>query len=57
MASTCEAGTPHPREPKPTLLGKTDEMFSSPGWTYEPKWDGSGYSREGEDEQAESPAG
>lgn len=31
---------PHPRQPAPMLLQKADAMFSSPDWTYEPKWDG-----------------
>ncbi len=31
---------PHPRQPAPLLLQKADTMFSSPDWTYEPKWDG-----------------
>ncbi|HLY24360.1 MAG TPA: non-homologous end-joining DNA ligase [bacterium] len=31
---------PHPRQPSPMLLQKAKAMFSSPDWTYEPKWDG-----------------
>ena len=31
---------PHPRQPTPMLLQKADALFSSPDWTYEPKWDG-----------------
>ncbi len=31
---------PYPRQPAPMLLQKADNMFSSPDWTYEPKWDG-----------------
>ncbi len=31
---------PYPRQPTPMLLQKADAMFSSPDWTYEPKWDG-----------------
>lgn len=34
-------GTDHyPRQFSPMLLGRADQMFSSPDWTYEPKWDG-----------------
>ena len=29
-----------PRQPAPMLLQKADALFSSPDWTYEPKWDG-----------------
>jgi ATP-dependent DNA ligase len=32
--------TPFPRQPAPMLLQKADALFSSPDWTYEPKWDG-----------------
>jgi bifunctional non-homologous end joining protein LigD len=31
---------PHPRQPMPMLLQKADDLFLSPDWTYEPKWDG-----------------
>jgi bifunctional non-homologous end joining protein LigD len=31
---------PFPRQPTPMLLQKADAIFSSPDWTYEPKWDG-----------------
>ena len=31
---------PHPRQPAPRLLQKAAELFPSPDWTYEPKWDG-----------------
>jgi bifunctional non-homologous end joining protein LigD len=31
---------PHPRQPAPMLLSQADALFSSPIWTYEPKWDG-----------------
>jgi bifunctional non-homologous end joining protein LigD len=31
---------PFPRQPAPMLLQKTDTLFPSPDWTYEPKWDG-----------------
>ncbi len=31
---------PYPRQPTPMLLQNADAMFSSPDWTYEPKWDG-----------------
>lgn len=28
------------REPMPMLLGRARNLFDSPAWTYEPKWDG-----------------
>jgi bifunctional non-homologous end joining protein LigD len=30
----------HPRQPAPMLLQRADNMFASPDWVYEPKWDG-----------------
>jgi len=30
----------HPRRSTPMFLPKPDTMFSSPDWTYEPKWEG-----------------
>ena len=31
---------PFPRQPPPMLLHKSEAMFASPDWLYEPKWDG-----------------
>jgi ATP-dependent DNA ligase len=28
------------RQPAPMLLGRAEELFADPDWTYEPKWDG-----------------
>jgi len=30
----------HPRQPAPMLLQRADQIFASPEWVYEPKWDG-----------------
>lgn len=31
---------PHPRQPAPMLLQRADNVFASPDWVYEAKWDG-----------------